>query len=141
MESGRIDREKCPVCSSPGTAVVGRLDELFDEGDQIATAHRASMLADDNAILIDEQGRNATNAVFISYILTFIDVVLGNHSATGISFSSCLKVRGKHTAGATPGSPKVYDNRLVGNILNGVLELASLTAMMFSLITTKSFLR
>ena len=101
----------------------GTLEVLPDKGGELGTAQGTGVLADDFAVLVNEDGRDAADAVFGGNLVAFINVVLGNDNLTGVGVGSFLKKRAEHTAGGAPRSPEVNKHGLVGNLLDFGVEV------------------
>lgn len=96
---------------------------LLDKGGELGTAQGTGVLADDFAVLVNEDGRDAADAVFGGNLVAFINVVLGNDNLAGVGVGSFLKKRAEHTAGGAPRSPEVNKHGLVGNLLDFGVEV------------------
>lgn len=107
---------------------------LLDKGGELGTAQGTGVLADDFAVLVNEDGRDAADAVFGGNLVAFINVVLGNDNLAGVGVGASSRSGPSIRQGAHHGAQKSTNTGLSATCLTSASKLESFTTRMFSLI-------
>lgn len=81
---------------------------------QMTLLNRANNLFNHNAVLEDQKGRDAADAILYRNVRVGIDVHFGNFQFTIKFAGEFFNNGGDHFAGAAPNSPKINQNRGLG---------------------------